>query len=212
MGGLLSQRAQPKDLGFAPHVPGRILTLLNQKCGAMQQSSQLAICSTIADKCPNLQVTCGNTANLTTMCTLSDTAAVAQTVLLAEPEVVRQEMLNQNSNFLTDITTSIQQNCSSAASAQQTVSETVTCTNSSSAVLNVLNSLDATTACATALVTDVVASARMVVAESNKDSVPVPPITNATMLLIAAGGTIVLFIAILVIGSVLRARARMNEN
>jgi hypothetical protein len=200
----------PTDLGYATHVPGRMMTLLSQSCGAGETNVQSALCSAVASRCSNMTFNCENVAAISLACDINTTVQMAKVALAAEPETIRKQMAAQNINYVQDMETQVRQNCGSEQSSQETVKASVTCTDSSAAVLNVLNTLDATSACATAIVTKMVADARLGVAEGGAPAPP--PISNQTAVIIAISMTLVLFIVILVAAGIVRQRKVAQNN
>ncbi len=189
------------DLAYAPHVPGRMTAVLSaSSCGQMASANQAAVCNLLATRCSNLQFNCGNFASITIACDLSTSINAAKLVLAAEPQEVR----DQYTSVYNQIEQTIANNCANDQVSTQTLQDNVSCTDSSGVVLNALNNMNLTSACATSIVTSIIANARREVADKNKPGPP--PISNTTVLMIAGVVAIVLFILILAAGAIVRQR------
>ena len=196
--------SSPPPLAAAPHVPGRMTALLTQSCGAQAGNSQQAVCQVVANHCSNLTFNCSNTAKASVSCDVGTAAQMAAVALKAEPQPVQAQLAQQSATIVQDVMQNIMSNCADETSSSQTLKAIVTCTNSDAAVLNAMNAMDSTSACATAIVTSAIAQARQAVGDTNVP--PAPPISNQTALGIALGVTMVLLILLLVAGAISRGR------
>ncbi len=183
------------DLGYAPHIPGRMATLMQANCEATSVNDQSIVCKAITSRCNKFTYTCANQAVVSYGCT--DFAKYGGTVLDAEPPEVRAQMAQQanNGDYKSRLATSIQNNCSSAAQAQQAISANIQCTDSASVVVNVLNTMDATSACATLMTATIVADARAALV-SGQIPKP-PPVTNIVFIALVLGACLFIGVAIM---------------
>ena len=189
----------------APHVAGRMTALMSQACAVLVNNDQSAVCSIIADKCPNLQVTCGNQGTVTMSCDVKSAIQVAKDVLQAEPPEVLAQLAKTNGNYLSTMESEIASVCSADASAKQRVLTTVTCSDSDALIFQSLNAMDSTSACATSIVMDLIAGARTDLGE--KKTPPPPPLTNQDVVLIAGLVTLGLVLLFLGLGLATRIKA-----
>jgi hypothetical protein len=182
------------DLGYAPHIPGRMAMVMQGSCTVNGSTDQSVVCRIASEKCRNLQYTCSNYAVVDYQCSSLDKFAdLGALVVSAEPPSVQAELAKQHGGSDTSTITqvlksNIQSACGTTATAQQAVENTLQCTNSANVIMNVLNTMDATAACVTLQVASLVATARQGLV-SPKDSTP--PLTNpATIGIILIGGAL----------------------
>lgn len=182
------------NLGYAAHVPGRLLTLLLATCGSSTTSDQSVVCSAITEACSNFTYNCSNIKSNTFTCSLEDKIAMAYTAVSAEPPAVLAEMSKKHENIKQDLTNAIQSNCSQAAMASQSITSSIKCTNSSAVLVDVLNTMDAITACVATQASTMVAEARQAVAEGSLKS---PPLSNTAVIGVSLAGALVIAILLL---------------
>ena len=189
------------DLGYAPHVPGRMAMVMQASCDVAATTDQSITCQVVANKCDNLKYNCSNVAVVDYSCTsLQQFAELGALVLSAEPPQVKETIDRKHFTKTTEtITQSIQQilesACGTVSAATQTLDSTLQCTNSSNLVLTVLNTMDATAACVTLQIASMVADAR---ADLVKPQIPQPPLSNPMVIAAALGGAAVLGVAAMV--------------
>lgn len=180
------------DLGYAAHVPGRMSALLTSKCQVSSSTSQNATCEAVTTRCSNFNYTCSNIMAATFDCSngvsLTD---IAQAVVQAEPAAVRGAMAAvSGANYQQTLSQSIESYCGNASTASQSISSGINCTNSDFVTVSALNAMDAQSACATLQVSQLIAAARMSIAQGQQPAKP--PISNTTFIVIVVVGTLVL--------------------
>lgn len=120
-----------------------LLTAVMASCQVFTTTQQAAVCSVLADHCPDMQVRCGNSATQTFVCR-QQVAVKALGDALRASGVDLGPVLGPGQTIESAITSK----CAGAGTAFQTTLLSVKCQDSRRAVYNALNTLDQDTLCA----------------------------------------------------------------